>query len=131
MKLLLISHGNLSYEMFNLIKMIYGKTEDVNYITLPYGADLNDYKKSIIDQIESNCETLVLADLFGGSPFMITTQIYGEEKFKNKMEVVTGMNLPMVLEVVSQLQNKTLKELKDLAVQIGKNGIIDFSEKIK
>ena len=131
MKLLLISHGNLAKEVFNVLNMITGSTENVSYMTLPYGVDLEAYKSEIIKHIEESDQILILADLFGGSPFMIASKIYGTGKYNDKMAIVTGMNLPMVLEVTSQMNDKTLDELKKLAVEIGKEGIVDLSEKFE
>ena len=62
---------------------------------------------------------------------MISSRIYGSGKYNDKMAIVTGMNLPMVLEVTSQMNDKTLDELKKLAVEIGKEGIVDISEKFE
>ena len=62
---------------------------------------------------------------------MISSRIYGSGKYNDKMAIVTGMNLPMVLEVTSQMNDKTLDELKKLAVEIGKEGIVDLSEKFE
>ena len=47
MKLLLISHGNLAKEVFNVLDMITGSTENVSYMTLPYGVDLEAYKNEM------------------------------------------------------------------------------------
>jgi len=130
MKLLLVSHGNLAKEMFNVLRMITGKSDDVDYLTLPYGVDLNKYKNDIIAHVDGSDELLILCDLFGGSPFMISSGLLGNDECKNKIAIITGMNLPMVLEIATQMPGKTLEEMRSLAVDIGKEGIVDLQKMI-
>ncbi len=130
MKVLLLSHGDLSREMYETAKLIFGELPDFSYITLPYGTDLNEYKESIRDRLDGNGETLVLVDLCGGSPFMLSSQIFGEEAYNGRMEIVTGMNLSMVLEVASRVRDSGLDELKKIALQAGIDGISDLRERL-
>lgn len=130
MKLLLVSHGNLACEMFNVLKMITGSTENVDYMTLPYGADLQEYKNQLINHINNADKILILADLFGGSPFMLASQLFSDPKINEKAALITGMNLPMVLEVASQMNYLEFSEVKQLAENIGKQGIINLENKI-
>lgn len=130
MQVLLLSHGNLSKEMYETAKLIFGELPDFDYITLPYGMDLNEYKESIRSKLNKDNETLVLIDLFGGSPFMLSSQIFGEENYNHRMEIVTGMNLSMVLEVASRVKDSSLEELKKTALQAGIEGINDLRERL-
>lgn len=130
MKVLLLSHGSFAKEVYMTAEMIMGSVKNVDYITLPYGIDLVEVKKKIYEYIEASDQILILCDLFGGSPFMISSQLFGTAEYDEKIEMVTGMNLSMVLEVASKLSTTTLKELKQIALEAGKEGIIDFREKM-
>ena len=132
MKVLLLSHGYFAKEVYETASMIIGKLENVEYIALPYGEDLGEYKKKICSIIESNNQTLILCDLFGGSPFMITSQILSNPTYIDKVELVTGLNMPMILEVVSQINSGCLdiKKIKSIATEAGTNGIADLKEKM-
>ena len=130
MKVLLLSHGNLAKEMFETAKMIFGELKDFSYIVLPYGMDLTEYKEEIKNRIEESEQILSLVDLFGGSPFMISSQFLNNEKYHMKMEIVTGMNLSMVLEVACKAEDSELKELKEIAVNAGISGVCDLKERL-
>jgi len=130
MKILLLSHGNLAKEMFETTKMIFGDLKHFSYITLPYGTDLDAYKEKIRKEIEDADQILILVDLFGGSPFMIVSQFFSNEEYRSKMEVVTGMNLSMVLETASRVEDTELLELKKNAVNAGTLGVCDLKERL-
>ncbi len=130
MKVLLLSHGNLAREMYETASMIFGDLHDVSYLTLPYGTDLTVYKESVEKVIKGSDHTLVLVDLFGGSPFMISSQFIGMDEYKNKMEIVTGMNLSMVLEVACRMNDSDLQELKETAINAGIHGVCDLKERL-
>ena len=105
-KILLLSHANLCQEFYNTIELIMGKPDErVEFITLPYGADIDEYQKKIEEKVGNAGKEgiLVLTDLFGGSPFMISTKVYREMKDDVPMELVTGMNLPMIVELMTNL----------------------------
>ena len=132
-KLLLLSHANLSEAFYQTIELIMGKPDDrVSYITLPYGANLEEYQTKIECKVKEAKEEgiLILTDLFGGSPFMISTKVYGKLQDQIPMEIITGMKLPMVVELMTNL-DKPVSELKAIAKDIGSKGIIDFSEMMK
>ncbi len=130
MKVLLLSHGNLSREMYETARMIFGDLHDISYLTLPYGTDLSVYKQAVEKEIKESDYTLVLVDLFGGSPFMITSQFIGTDEYRDKMEIVTGMNLSMVLEVACRMDDCSLKELKETAINAGLQGVCDLKERL-
>jgi mannose PTS system EIIA component len=130
-KVLLVSHGYLAKEMLATVKMIFGDVNNIAYLELPYGCDLSDYKSQIAKYInESEDGLLILADLFGGTPFMISSQLFCNEEYNKKIELVTGMNLGMVLEVVSKIDTMNIQELKELAISSGMQGICDLREQV-
>lgn len=126
-KLLLISHGCLSLEYLKTVKMIIGSTSDVEAIPMEVGVDMAEYKKQIADYINKDEKpTLVIADLLGGSPFLTAAAIYKEINDKDKMQVVVGMNLPMLLEVYNAKEEINLGACVELATNTGKKGINDL-----
>ena len=61
-----------------------------------------------------------MVDLFAGSPFNAASML----AIKNSnMEIVTGVNLPMILEVFSNRESSTLSELVNIAEKSGKESI--------
>jgi mannose/fructose-specific phosphotransferase system component IIA len=81
--------------------------------------------RAIVEGAPSGGEFLVLMDLFGGSPSTVCAQIMAEDP---RIEIVTGVNLPMLLEVLLGMEALTLKDLARLAREKGKEGIIDIRQ---
>lgn len=132
--LLLLSHSQLSESIYETVKLIMGKPSDaVSYITLPYGQDLQAYQAEIEAHVEKSTDEgiLILTDLFGGSPFMISVKTFDKYHDTVPIEIITGMNLPMVVELVNAISlGKSLDELKKIALDAGMGGIIDFKERL-
>ena len=130
-RILLLSHAELCKEMYETMVLIMGKQDSVKYITLPYGANMTEYenkvKKEIIDFED---DVLILVDLFGGSPFMIVSKLLQDKNINCKVEVITGLNLPMLLETVSKINDSSLKELANVAFVAGEHGIVDVKKKL-
>ena len=132
-RLLLLSHANLCESIYKTIELIMGEIDDrVSYITLPYGADINEYQEKIekkaIDAKEDGI--LILTDLFGGSPFMTSSKVYRKLQAEVPIEIITGMNLPMIVEIMTNL-DKPVSELKAIAIDTGYKGIVDFAKQMK
>lgn len=126
-KLLLISHGKLSLEFLNTMKMIIGNIDGIEAIPMETGVDMNKYKEDMLTYINSdNNPTLVIADLLGGSPFLTAASIYKEINNKEKMQIVVGMNLPMLLELYNAKNENDLNSCVNIAVKTGKKGIGDL-----
>ena len=131
-KVLLLSHAYFSQEAYNAIQLIMGKVDErVSYLTLPYGVDIDQYQKQIEQKVEEAGKEgiLILTDLFGGSPFMVSARVYQKYHDTKPMEIVTGLNLPMLAELMVNL-DKTAAELKQIAMEAGKQGVVDFTKKL-
>ena len=62
---------------------------------------------------------------------MITARVYSRLKNEYPLEMITGVNMPMLMEVISNLEGHSLEELKKIALESGKSGIVDFKEAIE
>lgn len=102
-----------------------------DFLTLPYGTDIEKYQQQLEERVVKAGDEgiLILTDLFGGSPFMISTRVYQKYHERVQIEIVTGTNLPMIAELMTNL-DKDVKELKKIALEAGLNGIVDFSSKL-
>ncbi|MDL2316103.1 PTS sugar transporter subunit IIA [Desulfovibrio sp. OttesenSCG-928-A18] len=73
-----------------------------------------------VDRLSTGSGVLVLTDMFGGTPTNLSLSLLGSRK---DVEVLTGMNLPMLLRVLAN-RELPLNELADLAAVAGREGII-------
>lgn len=129
--ILLLSHGTLSKAFYETAVMIMGQVKNVDYLELPAGADDENYAREVFKMVSKNTNTLILVDLFGGSPFIKSAMVYKKITAKNSVEIVTGLNLGMLIETINANQKLTLSELKLIAEASGKKGIVDFKQKLE
>ena len=112
-KVLILTHGKLAGSLYDTVKFIYGSTDGLAYLNMPEPFDQSAYGKMIADIVSENKEqgTLILCDLFGGSPFLTSARLLKEND--DHMELVTGVNLGMLLELMANIESAGIKELKD------------------
>lgn len=129
-KVLVLSHHNLAGCLVDTVKFIYGSTEGIEYLNMPEPFDQTQYENSIRSIVEENSESgiLVLCDLFGGSPFLTCTRIIRDHW--DRMEMLTGANLGMLLEIVGCIEDSDIKELKEKAKNAGREGVADIKERL-
>ncbi|ENY99826.1 mannose/fructose/sorbose PTS transporter subunit IIA [Clostridium thermobutyricum] len=97
--IILASHGDFANGILQSSSMIFGEQENVKAVTLMPSEGPDDIKAKIeqaIASFENVEEILFLVDLWGGTPFNQTNSLF--EEHKDKWAIVTGMNLPMVIE---------------------------------
>lgn len=113
------THGNISEELIRSSEMIFGKQSNVGCITFKPGEELEELaaKYSVVmDRLYTDDGVLFMVDLFGGSPYNAANMI----ALKNEnMDVVTGVNLPMLIETLGSMSFSNVKELKDIAITAG------------
>jgi PTS system mannose-specific IIA component len=120
--LLIISHCDLGKELLNAAKLIMGRLEAVEYISIIQTTESSEMLKSIsekIKKLDSGQGVLVLTDMFGGTPSNLSLSFLEEKK----VEVLTGVNLPMVVAAVQDRERLKLSELGEKAQQAGRKSI--------
>ncbi|HNQ01931.1 MAG TPA: PTS sugar transporter subunit IIA, partial [Syntrophales bacterium] len=114
---LVVTHGNLGNELIKVAELIKGPQQGILSISVDASRGLDDLRKEItasIRKVDSGSGVLVLTDLFGGTPSNVSLAFLKE----GKVEVVTGVNLPMLLKVpdVREKENDLAKfaaEIRD------------------
>jgi PTS system mannose-specific IIA component len=111
-----ITHGQLATELVNAAEMIVGDLPHFTAVSIGWHEDVNDAREDIaqaIERVRGDGGVLLLTDMFGGTPsnlgmtFLATDQV----------EVVTGVNLPMLIRLASPAATRSLlavaRELRD------------------
>lgn len=128
--ILLVSHGNLAMEMKNTVELFSGKAEQFEAVSLLPSQEIKIFEQSLqssIDQLDSGQGVVVFCDLAFGTPCNLVGKMLGMDAYKSRLRLITGMNLPMILEYLQTRQ----QELKSKEIiQVGKDGIFDFNERI-
>jgi PTS system mannose-specific IIA component/PTS system mannose-specific IIB component len=126
--IVIATHGDLSDALMGTAKMIFGNIENVAQVTFKPGEGI----ENLLDKYQTASESLeddhilFLVDLFGGSPYNAASRFVAR---KENMDIVTGVNLPMFVEVLGKrLAGGTLEELVQTAKLAGAEGIKSFKE---
>jgi len=120
--LLIISHCDLGRELLNAAEFIVGRMEASDAISITQATASEKILKVISDKIKALDKghgVLVLTDMFGGTPSNLSLSFLKEEM----VEVLTGVNLPMVVAVAQGRESMTLAELGEKAQQAGRRSI--------
>lgn len=125
--LVLVTHGNLALEFISAMQHVVGKQEQVEAVCIGPEDDMEVRRKEILDKVESVNKgdgTIVLTDMFGGTPSNLAISIME----KAKVEIIAGINLPMLIKLCSLRKDKTLKESVSGAQEAGKKYITVASQ---
>ena len=120
------THGRFSEEIVKSSEMIFGKQENIEYVTFVPGEGIDDLTRKYneaIEVLDMKDGLIFLVDLFGGSPFNAASSIAVTHE---NMDIVTGVNLPMLLEVFGAREISSLSELINIAENSGKDSIKSF-----
>lgn len=133
MQIVILTHGGLAAEFERTLKLFI-ETEHIKTLTLNPSDNLDAFKNNIESVLFSSSakDILVLVDLFGGTPFNTVVKLCKENKDKDKnIEILTGVNLPMILEASLNMESKSLEEVKTIALEAGKASIRDLYSELK
>lgn len=120
--ILLLSHGPFAVALVDTAKMLFGESENLAAFSLEPGDDIDQYRKAFTEVIDEFPQgSLILVDLFGGTPCNQVMR-YIQETGK-PLEVVGGMNLPMLVNAVMAREAMSGKDFSLDTVENGKNGI--------
>ncbi len=129
--ILLLSHGKLAEEFLNTIKLIMGNQQGIHALGLDESESIENFKNRIIDEylkLYSSDGIIVLTDLYGGTP--TNAAIFGLLSKYENLEILTGLNLPILLEAVVR-RDQPVNELINSLKKAGAEGIINIREVMK
>lgn len=124
MKIVVTSHGDFCHGLLESYGMIAGASEDILAISLDDKGvdDFRNRLNSLLNELISDHEVLILCDIKGGTPFneSFAFSLVNSEKVR----IVSGMNLPMLIESgLLLLQSPTLDDLAQTALNAGSSSI--------
>lgn len=111
--ILLGSHGNYAKEALKSTEMIVGEQENIDFFVLDETMDLAltiQAAQKSYDQLKKTSGTLILVDIMGGTPSNVATIL---KKKNSNTRLLTGFNLPLLIEACLNRNTKTLDELTE------------------
>ncbi len=120
--LLIITHCDVGKEFLNATELIVGGLEAVDAISVTQLTESAEMIRTISEKIQALDQgdgVIILTDMFGGTPSNLSLSFLNEER----VEVLTGVNLPMVIAIAQDRDRLSLKELGRKAEQAGRRSI--------
>lgn len=124
---LVVTHGHLGQELVAAAEMIVGEISHIRAVSIGWHDDVNDAQKDIekrISEVEGGKGVLILTDMFGGTPSNLAFSLHEP----GKIDIVTGVNLPMIIKIVSQKEGDTLDSLARVVRDQGRASIAMASD---
>jgi PTS system mannose-specific IIA component len=124
---LIITHGQLARELLGAAEFIVGAVGAAECLSIDITKDSKELGKMIrekIDSLDQGQGVLILTDMFGGTPSNLALSFLQEDT----VEIVTGVNLPMVIAIAQNREGHSLAEIADMAKTAGKRSISLASE---
>jgi len=129
--ILVLTHGSLARQFIETARLI-GLNSEVSLSALCIDpADppdlLRDRVEEAIKRVKADGGALVLTDLFGGTPTNLSLSFLQD----GEVEVVTGLNLPMLIKAINARENNDLRSLARAVVEAGKENIFLAGELLR
>ena len=120
--MVLVTHGRLAAELVNALEHVVGKQDHVAAICIAPDDDMEQRRQDILESIsstDSGAGVILLTDMFGGTPSNLAISIMD----RAKVEVIAGVNLPMLVKLASVRDKANLEEAVAKAQEAGKKYI--------
>ena len=118
----IVTHGHLAGELLAAAEMIVGPISHIAAVSIGWHDDVDaarDEVQRAINRVTQGGGVLLLTDMFGGTPTNIASMFLDE----GVIEVVTGVNLPMVIKLASSTADEPLAEIARKICDQGRQGI--------
>ncbi|UUX33415.1 PTS sugar transporter subunit IIA [Fundicoccus culcitae] len=131
--IVIATHGSLSDGLKDAVNVIVGIADNIETVNLVQGQavdTLGEEIKAAINRANTGEGVLVLVDLLSASPYNQAVLAINQlpDDLKNKVYIIGGVSLPMVLEAVNhQLINTPIEEAVDAIVNQGKESVGSWS----
>ena len=128
--LVLVTHGRLAEEMIAALEHVVGPQEDVVSVCIGPDDDMERRRTDIIDSIgraDTGNGVILLTDMFGGTPSNLAISVMD----KANVEVIAGVNLPMLIKLASVRRESSLTDAAEAAQEAGRKYINIASQLLK
>jgi len=121
--IIIVTHHSLAKNLKETAEQIVGPLPEMESFSISQQDDVEMVKKSLaaaINKMKKNgLEVMILTDMFGGTPSNISLSFFEPEK----VEIISGVNLPMILKLATERQKQSLNELTAYITEYGRKNI--------
>ena len=127
---IIVTHGSLGEEIIKSAEMIIGQQEKIKSVAIrpeDSEATIRENIAKALNEVDEGEGVLILTDMFGGTPSNLSLCFFEE----NRIEVVTGINLPMLIKFSTERKKGTLSEIVSTIKEYGQKHILVASQILK
>ncbi|MBK8211393.1 MAG: PTS sugar transporter subunit IIA [Rhodospirillales bacterium] len=120
--LVIVTHGRLGAELISALEHVVGPQVNIASVCIGPDDDMEQRRTQILDSVanaEEGNGVVLLTDMFGGTPSNLAISIMD----RAKVEVIAGVNLPMLIKLASVRQTESLEEAAQSAQEAGRKYI--------
>ena len=125
--IVIVTHGNLGAELLKVLEHVVGCQEKIEVVSIGPEDDMEETRLNILKSVNDvNCGkgAIVLTDMFGGTPSNLAISIMEG----SNIDVIAGINLPMLVKLASVRSTLTFAEAVDQAKEAGQKYIMTASQ---
>lgn len=126
----IITHGELAASLYDVAETITGEVSKVRTVALKGGEPTEDIRETLakaVAGVDGKEGVLIFTDMFGGTPTNIALSLLEE----GNVEVVTGVNLPILLKFLNNRGEMPFKELLEMLLDYGQKSVVLASNMLK
>jgi PTS system mannose-specific IIA component len=119
---IIVCHGRMAEELLNALTIILGEAPNIEAISIGWYDDVEESKKKInqsLKRVDQKSGVVIFTDMFGGTPSNLSFSFFKA----NQVEIITGVNLPMLIKFVSLQRANNLKDVARKVVDQGKKNV--------
>jgi PTS system mannose-specific IIA component len=125
--IVLVTHGNLAVELVKVMEHVVGPQDQLATVSIGPDDDMEKRREDILNSVQSvdrGLGVIILTDMFGGTPSNLAISIMEQAK----IDIVAGVNLPMLVKLASVRSSETMSEAVTQARDAGQKYIMVASQ---
>lgn len=126
--IVLATHGKLAEGMLDAVRMFVGDPDQMVAVGLTPSEDMAHFAAAVreaVESVDTGDGVIVFCDLISGTPCNCVGALFRDEKNLERVQVITGANLPMLIEYVTSRQyGMGVEEI----IQTGHDGIVSYND---
>jgi PTS system mannose-specific IIA component len=127
--LVIVTHGRLADEFRGALEHVVGPQRQIETVAIAPDDDMGERRQAILEavrRVDSGRGAIILTDMFGGTPSNLAISAMDEVK----VDVIAGINLPILVKLTSVRADLTLQEAVILAREAGRKYIKIASQEL-
>lgn len=125
--ILVVSHGTLAKSLVETAQLVFGQIDHVKTLGFHLGDSIEELAQQVdrcVTESLKSGDVLVLTDMRSGSPYNVTVQTMCQHNIQH----ISGINLPIFLEILSNRDYMTLRETVESIMEIAPDTIADIGK---